>query len=55
MDDERLELSDAEHPDAKEAAVLAARLLLHLHEKRHEEAKENAPKPDEKQEGDDGK
>lgn len=54
MDDERLELSDPEHPDAKEAAALTARLLLHLHEKRLAEAKENPPKPDEKQEDDDG-
>lgn len=32
--DESLELTDPEHPDAKEAATATARLLIEVHEQR---------------------
>ncbi len=55
MDDERMELTDPDHPNAKEAASITARLLLQLHEKRQEEAKnENASMPDHNNEVEDG-
>ena len=35
-----LELADAKHPDAKDAAAAAARLLVRLHEKRRGDSQE---------------
>lgn len=55
MDDERIELTDPDHPSAKEAASITARLLLHLHKKRQEEAKKDNPSmPDHTEEVEDG-
>lgn len=36
--DEELQLTDPEHPDAKEAAASTARLLVHLRDKRQRAA-----------------
>ncbi len=45
MDDE-LELTDPDHPDAKEAAATTARLLVHLRDKRQRAASEQPTDPE---------
>lgn len=50
--DEELQLTDPDHPDAKEAAASTARLLVHLRDKRQRAASADQtkiePEPDRK-------
>jgi hypothetical protein len=50
--DDILELTDPDHPDAQEAAVSAARLLVHLHQARQSKPGENADEVQSKTKGD---
>jgi hypothetical protein len=46
--EERIELKDPEHPDAKEAAEATARLLIDVHRKKQERSQTDvdlSPKP----------
>lgn len=54
MDDE-LELSDSDHPDAKQAADSTARLLVHLREQRERKSAKEPEEPAEPEDGGDGK
>ena len=52
MDDE-LELSDPDHPDAKQAAESTARLLVHLREKRERKLADKSRAASMREDGDD--